>query len=231
MSGKKVFDSNEICIDEWKNFRNLSENELKLVEQNRYQAAFKPGEIIIKQGSPSSNAIFISSGMAKTYIEGSTGKNFLMSIALPGVLLLSPGAFVNSRYTYTVAAITRIRACFISLDIFKQLIRQDGTFAEGLLEEISSEALRSHIRMVSLTQKKMQGRLADALIYFSDEVFKADEYDMILSRQELGEMTNMAKECVVRILKQIEDSGIIYSHSSKIKILDKDKLRLIAEKD
>lgn len=231
MSVTNVNEKVENCIDGWKNFRNLSENELKLVKENRYQAAFKPGEIIIKQGSPSSNAIFISSGMAKTYIEGSTGKNFLMSIALPGVLLLSPGAFVNSRYTYTVAAITQVRACFISLDIFKQLIRLDGAFAEGLLEEISSEALKSHIRMVSLAQKKMQGRLADALIYFSDEVFKADEYDMILSRQELGEMTNMAKECVVRILKQIEDSGIIHSHSSKIKILDKDKLRLIAEKD
>jgi len=230
MSGKKVSDSNEICFDEWKNFRNLSENELKLVQQNRYQAAFKPGEIIIKQGSPSSNVIFLSSGMAKTYIEGSTGKNFIMGIALPGVLLLSPGAFVNSRYTYTVAAITLVKACFISLDIFKQLIRLDGTFAEGLLEDISSEALRSHVRMVSLAQKKMKGRLADALIYFSDEVFKADEYDMILSRQELGEMTNMAKECVVRILKQFEDSAIIYSDSSKIKILDKDKLRLISEK-
>ena len=64
--------------------------------------------------------------------------------------------------------------------------------------------------MVNLTQKKMPGRLAETLIYFSDEVFKTDEYEMILSRQELGEMTNMAKESVVRILKELEDSGVIY---------------------
>ena len=76
----------------------------------------------------------------------------------------------------------------------------------------------------------MSGRVADALLYFSDEVFRSDEYEMIFSRQELGEMTSMAKECVVRILKEFEDSGVVYSDSSKIKILDKEKLIQISEK-
>ena len=84
--------------------------------------------------------------------------------------------------------------------------------------------------MVNLSQKKMHGRLADALLYFSDAVFKNDEYEMILSRQELGEMTNMAKECVVRILKELEETGVIYSDSSKIKILDRQKLVQISLK-
>ena len=84
--------------------------------------------------------------------------------------------------------------------------------------------------MVNLSQKKMHGRLAETLLYFSDVVFKNDEYEMILSRQELGEMTNMAKECVVRILKELEDSGVIYSDSSRIKILDREKLIQISEK-
>jgi CRP-like cAMP-binding protein len=43
-------------------------------------------------------------------------------------------------------------------------------------------------------------------------------------------MTNMAKECVVRILKELEDSGVIYSDSSKIKILDRERLVQISTK-
>ena len=53
---------------------------------------------------------------------------------------------------------------------------------------------------------------------------------MILSRQELGEMTNMVKESVVRILKEMEDSGVISTSSSIIKILNKEKLTQISEK-
>src|SRR5665647_1130070 len=130
-------------------------------------------------------------------MEGLKGKNFIMSIGLPGMLIMGPGAYVNSRHNYSVAAITTVHACFISFEIFKQLVKVNGAFAESLLEDISAKSLRSHVRMVNLAQKRMSGRLAEALIYFSDEVFHKDEYEMILSRQELGEMTRRAKECVV----------------------------------
>jgi len=43
-------------------------------------------------------------------------------------------------------------------------------------------------------------------------------------------MATMAKECVVRILKELEDSGVIYSDASKIKILDRNRLTIISEK-
>jgi CRP/FNR family transcriptional regulator len=168
--------------------------------------------------------------MAKTYIEGATGKNFIMSIALPGRLILGPGAYIDSRHSYTVSAITTVHACFINIEVFKSIVRTNGIFAESLIEDISKKSLASLDRMVNLSHKKMHGRLADILLYFSDIVFKKDEYEMILSRQELGEMTNMAKECVVRILKELEDSGVIYSDSSKIKILDKEKLIQISIK-
>jgi CRP-like cAMP-binding protein len=230
MSVVNLISSCETCTRRWNNFQHLTKEELNLVNENRYEATFKPGEIILKQGSPASNALFIATGMAKTYIEGLNGKNFIISIALPGRLILGPGAYVDSRHTYTVAAITTVQACFINFEVFKQIVRINGAFAEGLLEDISAKSLGSLTRMVNLSQKKMHGRLADALLYFSDVVFKNDEYEMILSRQELGEMTNMAKECVVRILKELEDSGVIYSDSSKIKIIDREKLIQISVK-
>jgi len=230
MSGTNLINSCESCTHGWKNFEHLTRNELQMINDNRYEATFKPGEIMIKQGSPTSNALFLSNGMAKIYIESGNGKNFIIGLAMPGMLVMGPGAYVNSRHTYSVSAITTVQACFISFDIFKQLVRENGEFAEGMLEDISAKSLQSHIRMVNLSQKRMSGRVADALLYFSDEIFMNDEYEMVFSRQEMGEMTSMAKECVVRILKEFEDSGVVYSDSSKIKILDKEKLIQISEK-
>ena len=45
-------------------------------------------------------------GLAKTYVEGINGKNFILGITLPGSLIMGPGAYVNSRHTYSVSAIT-----------------------------------------------------------------------------------------------------------------------------
>jgi len=230
MSELKMINSCVDCSVKWKSFQYLTKSELQLVNENRYEATFKPGEIMLKQGSPTSSALFMANGLAKVYIEGLTGKNFILGIAQPGQLIMGPGAYVNSRHTYSVAAISIVQSCFISFDIFKHLVRVNGAFAESLLEDISEKSLTSLNRMVNLSQKRMSGRVADALLYFSDDVFHNDEYDMVLSRQELGEMTSMAKECVGRILKEMEESGVIYSDSSGIKILDKDKLISISEK-
>ena len=150
MSAVNLINSCETCTRRWKNFQHLTKEELNLVNENRYEATFKPGEIMMKQGSPTSNALFLASGMAKTYIEGLNGKNFIMSIALPGRLIIGPGAYVNSRHTYTVAAITAVQACFISFEIFKHLVRVNGAFAESLIEDISAKSLGSLNRMVNL---------------------------------------------------------------------------------
>lgn len=225
-----MINSCEKCTAGWGNFKHLTKSELDLVNTNRYEALFKPGEVMIKQGSPASNALFMATGVAKSYIEGLSGKNFIIDLERPGSLIMGPGAYMNSRHTYSVAAITSVQACFVSSDILKQLVRTNGAFAEGMIEYFCSRSVKSHTRMVSMAQKRMSGRLAELLLYLADDVFISNEFEMILTRQELGEMTSMAKECVVRILKELEDSGIIYSDSYEIKILDKGRLITISEK-
>ena len=217
------------CNAGWKSFRYLSKGEIEVVNSNRYEATFKPGEIMVKQGSPASNALFMATGIAKSYIEGPKGKNMILDIEKPGRLILGPGAYINSRYSYSVSAITSVQACFVTAEILKQLARANSKFAESLLEEFCSRNLRSHEIMLGMAQKRMSGRLASIILYLSDDIFGNEEFDMIFTRQELGDMANMAKECVVRILKELEDSGVINSNASGLKILDRKKLVSISE--
>ena len=230
MTALNMINNCEKCTAGWKNFKHLSKSELEIVNSNRYEATFKPGEVMIKQGSPSSNALFMATGIAKSYIEGLNGKNFILNLEKPGNLILGPGAYVNQRHNYSVASITSIQACFVSTDIIRQLARTNSAFSESLLGDFCKKAVRSHTRMVSMAQKRMSGRLADVLLYLSDEIFCKDEFEMILTRQELGEMTSMAKECVVRILKEMEEAGVINSDSSAVKIIDRGKLIALSEK-
>lgn len=218
----------EHCTGNWENFKNLTKSELHLVNENRYEASFRAGEIMVKQGSPASHALFIANGMAKIYVEGINGKNSMLGLALPGEIILSPGAYLNSRNSFTVTALIPSRACFLSIAIIRQVVRSNSLFAEGMLKDMSEKFHSAQQRMVSHDQKRMSGRLAEILLYLADDVYHKNEFEMILSRQELGEMATMAKECVVRILKNFEDTGIINSDASRLKILDKKKLAEIS---
>lgn len=230
MSEKEPLESGKANPLRWKNFQHLSKHELQLINENRFEATFKAGEVILKQGSPASSVLFLISGMAKIYTEGDRGKNFIIEIVQPGTLVMGPGAYVNSRNTFSVAALDLVQACFIDFSTFRQLVKANNAFAESLLEDLCMKSLNSQTKMVNLAQKKMPGRLAEALLYFADEVFHSDEFELPLTRYELGEMTNMAKESVVRILKEMDESGVISSRSASIRILDRQKLALISVK-
>jgi CRP/FNR family transcriptional regulator len=143
---------------------------------------------------------------------------------------MGPGAYVNSRNTFSVAALDQVQACFIDFNTFRQLIKANNAFAESLLGDLCLKSLNMQEKMVNLARKKMPGRLAEALIYFADELYHSDEFELPLTRYELGEMTNMAKESVVRILKEMDQSGVIASRASSIRILDRQKLTLLSEK-
>jgi CRP-like cAMP-binding protein len=220
------------CLDRavgWKSFECLTAEELTFVNEKRFETVFKPGENIFKQGSPASSAVFLSAGLAKVYMEGQGNKNLLLSIAKPGMMMIGPGIYTNSRHVFSVTALNDVRTCFIEADIIKELVKKNSSFAEALLIDVSEKAQRNIYKLLSMTQKKMPGRVAEILLDLADNVFESDKFTMILSRQELAEMSGMAKESVVRILKDFADEGIISSGCPQFEILKKDKLIMICE--
>ena len=70
----------------------------------------------------------------------------------------------------------------------------------------------------------MHGRLADVLIYLSEKIYNSRIFDLTITRQEIGEMSNMTKESATRILKEFEQAGIIKLETKHIELTDYDKL-------
>lgn len=218
------------CENKWDNFNNLNESELTMICENRYQTVFKKGEIIFKQGSPISDAVFLLSGYAKTHIEGFDGKSVIIGIAKQSYLIAGPGVYVDNRHNYTLTALSDVRACFIKMDIIKDLVRTNSKFAEGFLIDISRKSVGTLKKLISQTQKKMPGRLAETLLYLANDIHKSDDFTMLLSRQELGELSGMAKESVVRLLKEFHDANLIEEKEHHFKIIDKEMLVSISNK-
>lgn len=218
----------QLCTRGWKNFKNLSTEELERVNGQRFEAHFKAGEIVFKQGSPCSNIIFIVSGTGKIFLEGFDGKRVILNFVQAGRMIVGPGLYIDNRHNYSLSALTDLRVCFVDANIIKELVVSNPKFAEGYLLEVSKKARKAHERLFNLTQKKMHGRLADGLLFLADELFHTDNFDCIMTRQELGEFTNMSKESVVRILNKFDSEKILKVDHTKIEILDKKRLEQIS---
>lgn len=212
----------------WDNFGHLTAEQIGMLLRNSYNAGFRPGEVIVKQGSPASSVVFISEGLVKVYMEGPGEKNIILRLATPGRPVLDPGLFISRRNTLTVTAVSRTEVNFISTDILQRFAGENIPFSTGILNELSVQMFLIQNKLASIAGKRMAGRLADTLLYLSEEIFRKNEFDIVLSRKEIGEMSNMAKECVVRVLNELEEEGAVKSDSSRIIIINPAKLREIS---
>lgn len=209
-------------------FHSLSNAELELINSNRYEVSFKAGETMFKQGTPAPHFLCLTKGLAKIYIEG-YGKNLILSLVKPVEYILGPGIFVDGRHHYSASAVEDSTACMVDVSAYKQLIRQNPDFAEEFIKRISVMTIFNFEQAISLTQKQMNGRIADALLYLSDKIYCSNPFEMSISRQDLADISGMSKESAIRILKEFKDEGILSTDGNAVTIINPKLLKQISE--
>jgi CRP/FNR family transcriptional regulator len=217
------------CIRKAECFKYLTEDELRQIDETKSTVIYKKGETIIKQGTEFTHVISFNQGLAKLNIELEVNKNIIIGIIQPSEILGGPGMFVNNRYSFSVKALTESKICLINVDIFKKMIRTNEQFSEKFFSSFSSRYVDAINRLVSITSKQMHGRVAEALLFFSDQVYYSDKFVILLSRQELAEFTGMSKESISRILKDLNQEDIIISNGRNIEIRNRQKLLRLKE--
>ena len=209
-------------------FHYLSKAELEKVDQNRCHVRYKAGETIRKQGARLSHVISVTGGMCKMYIEGIEYRDIILGIIKPTNFIGGPGLYADNSHHFTVSAITNTTVCIIDSQGFKLIMEQNQEFANEFIKDMSKNMISVYKRLISLTQKQMPGRIADALLYFSNEVFETRSFDLPLTKQEMSDFTKMSKDNVVRILRSFHNDGIISYSSEQVHIKDYNKLMLIS---
>ena len=219
-----------ISIRQCKCFERLSEKEMGFMESNSVQIRYKKGEVICKQGSFASHVMLVESGLAKMYIEN--GDNPLILKIIPEgnfIGLASVSGDVNTFHYSSMAYVdTVVRQ--IELNSFRKLLGENPSFSMEVIEILSSNNIQIYGRFFCLTQKQAYGRLADIILCLADRIFKANEFDLPLSRKDLADLSGMSAETVIRILNKFIAENLVEMSSKRFRILDYERLKQISEK-
>lgn len=206
----------------------LSDGELEMVRNNKITVSYRAGETIRKQGTYMSHVISVTSGLAKVYLEGSGERNSIIRIVKPTNFIGGPGIYLDRLHHYSVSALTQTTVCHIDVELFKELIDSNKTFAHECMKDFSRSILSVYNRLTLITQKQMPGRMAHALLYLADEVFCSMKFDIPLTRQDLADLSGMARDSAVKILREFQHSSIIRFSDNMMEITNPESLRRIS---
>jgi CRP/FNR family transcriptional regulator len=206
----------------------LSENELCILGKGCLKIAYKKGETIFKEGTPSQSIVYIRSGFIKLLKKGISGRDYVLSISKQGAYLGIQNLNKKSKVNYFSAiAVTDSEVCFIETECFENLLKQNGTFATEVISYIFNDEMNYFDRLLNNLQQQLPGRLANALIYFGQKVYNQNPFNLNLTKTELGSLIGTSRESVSRLLKEFHDAGIIEMNKNVITILDEEKLEEI----
>jgi CRP-like cAMP-binding protein len=207
----------------------LNMNELDLVNENSREADFKKGDIILHEGTLTSHIIYLKSGLVKEYIKNASEKEQILQIVKKYTYLGLPSLFGDRINHYSYAALEDIKVCYIDINLFNRLVRQNGGFAYEILVSVSRDSLNNFHRFVNQSQKKTYGRVAEAILYFSTIIYEGPAFDLPFSRQELADLIGISRESTTRVLTKFKEDGIIGIKGKSIRIEKMDLLRQISK--
>jgi CRP/FNR family transcriptional regulator, polysaccharide utilization system transcription regulator len=209
-------------------FKTLSELEMQLIDSKRVVLNYRKGEVVGKQGAFVTHILFVKQGLVKIYKELNGKDNLILNFYPAGQLIGLPSIFSGDILQYSVAAVEDSVICAIDKSVIETLILENGNFAASIIRSINTCTNFHFDKIFTLTQKQMNGRLAEALLFLSKNIFKSDCLAKTLTRKDLAEFTGMSVMSVVRGIKDFKLSGLIDDKEGVIKIVNKTKLEHIS---
>lgn len=213
----------QLCIP-----RGLSHKDVERIGEiiGRKKSLHK-GDYLYRQGDKFRGILAIKSGTAKLVTTDLHGDEFLTGYLLPGELL-GFDALANDRHHYSAVALEPVEYCEMPGDELDSLCRE----VPNLLRELFRHAghtLNAETDRFVLSQRTAEERVVNFLIDLSDRLsrrgFSGIEIKLSLTRQEIGNYLGLALETVSRVLKSLEEAGLISVQAKLIRIINKDKLR------
>jgi CRP/FNR family transcriptional regulator len=207
----------------------LTDDEKLLIDEHSVSLNFKKGETVCKQGAFVSHIFFLEEGLVKLYLE-EKNNNLILSLStnknLLGLVSIFEG---NNKLPYSISTYTDSVIRMIDIQIFRQLLKQNAAFSYRIINILNESTAQIYGRFFSLTQKQLHGRLADILLCMATRIFKSKTFELPLSRADLGDLTGMSTESVIRMMKEFKDDGLIDMQCKSIKLLDISRLERISE--
>lgn len=178
-----------------------------------HRRKYPPRSTIIYAGDTSDVLYFIISGSVTVQIEDSDGREMIVAYLNPGDFFGEMGLFEeNAQRTAWVKAKTTCEVAEISYTKFRQLAQEDAEVMFALSAQLAGRLRATTRKVGDLAFLDVTGRVARTLLDLCkqpDAMTHPDGMQIRVTRQEIGRIVGCSREMVGRVLKSLEEQGLV----------------------
>ncbi len=175
---------------------------------------------IIHEGDKCETLYYIVSGSVSVVLEDEDGKEAVITYLNPGDFFGEMGLFETlEARSACVRTKTECDIAEISYVSFTDYSRQHPEILYTIGKQMAHRLRTTTKRVADLSFLDVTGRIASQLLELSkqpDAMTHPAGMQIKITRQELGRIVNCSREMAGRVLKDLEDQGLIESHGKTI---------------
>jgi CRP-like cAMP-binding protein len=207
-------------------FKELKGTQLEEMNQHKSCIHFKKGQSIFNESGMPFGLYCVNQGKIKLATTGIDGKEQILRLSKAGDILGYRALLSGEHYNSAAIALEDSSVCFLPKEILYSLLENNKLLGFELMKLLSNDLKVAEQQIVSLSQKNVRERVAEALLFLKATygLLEDGTIAVSLSREEIADFVGTATESVIRILSEFNTDKIIQLDGKKIRILNLTKL-------
>lgn len=190
-------------------FAMLTPAQAELLADAVAKRRFKRGQLIVEQGKKSDALYIILSGRARVLMTDRKSREVILATLQPGDYIGEMSMIDNQPHSATVEAEIQTDVLVLGRKEFTRCLPENATMAYAVMQGLVRRLRHADQKIGSLALMGVYGRVANVLL----ESAVPDDGRLIirekLSRQDIAKMVGASREMVSRVMKDLEDKGVI----------------------
>ncbi|MCP3925519.1 MAG: Crp/Fnr family transcriptional regulator [Desulfobacterales bacterium] len=205
-------------------FAGLPDNQLKALRDIIISKDYSRGETIFSEGDEGNGFYITKSGSVKIFKLSFEGKEQILHIYGAGEPFGEVAVFTGIPFPANAVALKKSTVLFFEGKKFTELLIKDPSLSLNLLGVLSIRLKQFTVQVENLSLKEVPGRLAEHLIWLSNDQKNTKEVTLEISKGQLASLLGTIPETLSRILGKMNTESLIEVHGKKIIILDYENL-------
>lgn len=190
-------------------FAVLTEAQAWSISQSIVKRRYKRGENIVEQGSKSNALFILLSGRARVVSVDAKGREVILAVLHPGDYIGEMSLIDGEAHSATVQAEVQTDVMMLGRVAFLQCLPENTSMSFAIMRGLALRLRRADRKIESLALMDVYGRVARALMELTDVMQEERVIRNKLSRQDLAKMVGASREMVSRVMKDLEERGMI----------------------
>ncbi|MBA4319194.1 MAG: hypothetical protein C0412_12405 [Flavobacterium sp.] len=220
------------CLSDIKHnhaFNLLNDSDLAILNKNKKTVHYKKNDIILKQGTIANSIVYSKTGFFKLGMEGNQKTIILTFKGNQTFLGLSSLCCEQNIYLYTVTATEDCEVDIYENSSFKEVLGINIAFSNEIIKFLNHNSSRIFKRFMNMMEKNSRGKVAFMLVCLANSVYFNNQYTMSLTRKDMADFLGISMENVIRILKELENDGLIEVNGKSFKLINIESLHKVCE--